>query len=246
MNIVKSYFAKTDHGPALELNEDEFDVDLINNLYTVIDGFGGVGIGDKVAAKIKDLLKIFYTKVSTDPNLTMPFYYSHKYLLEANALINAFHLAHKEIYKANEPLELSIRGGASVVSFAISDSLGTFVSVGNMAVFTYRKGELKLIIAPDSFESISKDNFRPYYLSLPMSGIGLFEDLHLQVKEFRYQQDDIVIMLSDGIYNRLTFDEIKFIIEKKTPGLREKVANLCDLSNSRGNFDNQTALLLQF
>ncbi len=246
MNLLKSYSAKTHHGPVLELNEDDFEVDLVNNLFFAIDGFGGIGIGDKTTARVKELLKIFYTKVATDPDSTMPFFYSHKYLLEANALINAFHLAHKEIFSSNSQLEISKRGGAAVVGFALSDSIGTFVSVGNMGVYLYRKGEIKTIITPDSFEAISKDNYRPYYSSLPMSGIGLFEDLHFQIREFRPQDDDIIIMLSDGIFNRLNLEEIKFIIEKKTPGLREKINGLMDFANSRGNFDNQTALLFQF
>lgn len=246
MNLLKSYSAKTHHGPAIQLNEDDFDVDLVNNLFFAIDAFGGVGIGDKTAARVKELLKIFYTKVAADPDSTMPFFYSHKYLLEANALINAFHLAHKEIFSSNQQFEISKRGGASVVGLALSESLGTFVSVGNMAVYLYRKGEVKSIISPDSFETISKDNYRPYYSSLPMSGIGLFEDLHFQIREFRPQEDDIVIMLSDGVFNRINLEEIKFIIEKKTPGLRDKVNNLMEFANSRGNFDNQTALLFQF
>ena len=44
---LKSYSARTDSGPFLQVNEDDHDVDLINNLFLIFDGFGGSNVGDK-------------------------------------------------------------------------------------------------------------------------------------------------------------------------------------------------------
>src|SRR5690554_2697171 len=98
---LKSYTAKTHQGPYLHINEDEVDVDLRNKIYMLIDGFGGSGIGDRVAKEVKETIKRFYTRVGGDPDSTLPFFFSHKYLIEGNALINSMHYAHSLIKKDN-------------------------------------------------------------------------------------------------------------------------------------------------
>ena len=94
---LKSYAMLSHQGPYLNVNEDTAEADIVNNMFLVIDGFGGAGIGDEVALLVKDILKKAYKKISVDPDSTLPFYYSHKYLLEANALINALFNAHNEV-----------------------------------------------------------------------------------------------------------------------------------------------------
>lgn len=42
---LKSYAAKTHQGPYLEINEDGYEFDFENELYMILDGFGGSGIG---------------------------------------------------------------------------------------------------------------------------------------------------------------------------------------------------------
>lgn len=80
MSEIKSYAMKTHQGPFLNLNEDLVEVDLVNNLFMVIDGFGGSNIGDKAASMVRDSLKRSFTKIASDPDSTLPFYFSHKYL----------------------------------------------------------------------------------------------------------------------------------------------------------------------
>ena len=43
---LKSYGLLSHQGPHLNLNEDYVEVDLANNLFMVIDGFGGSNIGE--------------------------------------------------------------------------------------------------------------------------------------------------------------------------------------------------------
>ena len=111
---LKSYGLLTNQGPHLNLNEDFVDVDLVSNLYMVIDGFGGSNIGDKAAMIIRNALKRSYTKNSSDVDATLPFFYSHKYLIEGNALINALYFAHSEMSKENKGKKMNNRGGGQL------------------------------------------------------------------------------------------------------------------------------------
>jgi serine/threonine protein phosphatase PrpC len=243
---LKSYGMNSHQGPHLNLNEDLVEVDLVNNLFMVIDGFGGSNIGDKAAATIRDTLKRSYTKIASDPDSTLPFFFSHKYLIEGNALINALHTAHHNITKENENKTMNNRGGGSVLCAAMSENILTLVSTGNCGAYLYRKGHLSCEILPDSLQSLSRDRFSSYLHTVPMSGVGLFEDLHYQVKELKMTEGDLVILLTDGAYSRLLESEIKYIIEKNLDSESEIIKELFKLCNDRGNLDNQSALIFQF
>lgn len=243
---LKSYGMQSHQGPHLNLNEDLVDADLVNNLFMLIDGFGGSNIGDRAAMMIRDHLKRSYTRISIDPDATLPFFYSHKYLIEGNALINAFHTAHQHVNKDNEQKNLDNRGGGSVIAAAVAENILTMVSTGNCVAYLYRKGHLSLEVLPDSLASLSRDSYQSFLHSVPMSGIGLFEDLHYNVRELKVTEGDVVIMLTDGAYSRLNMDEIKYIVETNLESELDAIKELFRLSNDRGNLDNQSAIILQF
>lgn len=243
---LKSYAMKTDQGPHLNLNEDLVDADLANNLFLMIDGFGGSNIGDRAAAMICETIKRSFTKISIDPDATLPFYFSQKYLIEGNALINAFLNAHQAMNRDNEDKNLDQRGGGSVVAASVAENVVTLVSTGNSIAYLYRKGKLTQELLPDSLLSLSRDNFGSYRQSMPMSGIGLFEDLHYTVRELKLSNGDLLILMTDGVYGRIEADEIKHVLEKYRDKENEAILQLFKLANERGNLDNQSAIILQF
>lgn len=243
---LKSYGMLSHQGPHLNLNEDLADVDLANNLYMVVDGFGGSNIGDRAASIIRDNLKRSYTKISVDPDSTLQFFYSARYLIEGNALINALHVAHQKVCQENENKTMNNKGGGSVLGAALAENVLTLVSTGNCSAWLYRKGTLSNEVLPDSLRSLSRDRFSSFLHTAPMSGVGLFEDLHFQVRELKISAGDLVLLFTDGIYARLEEQEIKYTVEKNLHKEMEIIKELMKLANERGNLDNQTALLLQF
>ncbi len=246
MIALKGYSSKTHQGPFLKINEDDIDVDLINDLFLIFDGFGGAGIGDRAVGIIKESVKNIYTRIGTDPDATFPFFYSPKYLIEGNALINAMNYAHSVILKENANKEMSERGGASGIGAALSENIITFASVGNCVAYLYRKGILEPIVLPDSLSSLSRDNYESYFQTAPMSGFGLFEDFHLQVRELRIHPGDQIVMMSDGAYSRIERRELKYIMGQGDLRPIEKIEEFFNTANSRGNLDNQSVILLQF
>ena len=169
---LKSYSARTDSGPFLQINEDDHDIDLVNNLFLIFDGFGGSNVGDKAVELVKETVKKFYTKIGGDPDSTLPFYYSYKYLIEGNALINALHLAHSLLKKDNSEKDMSSRGGASGICAALAENIITFASTGNCLCYRYRKGHLEIVVRPDSLRTIARDDYESQFCSAPMSGFA--------------------------------------------------------------------------
>lgn len=244
MKKLKSFSAKTHQGPLLQINEDDFDVDLRNQLFMLLDGFGGAGVGDKAVALVKNNIKNFYTKISVDPDSTLPFFFSPRYLIEGNALINAIKSAHQVLKTENADCEMSSRGGTALVAVAAADGILTLASVGNCLSYLYRQGRLEVLTYPDCLKPLCDDYQRPFHLH-PLSAVGLFDELEPQVRELRLQTDDQVLLLSDGVFGRLREEEIKFILDKKAEK-GQLIDELFQLANSRGNLDNQTAVILRF
>jgi len=60
---LKSYAAKSHQGPYLQVNEDGVEVDLMQKIYMVFDGFGGSNVGDKTVEFLKENIKKFYEKL---------------------------------------------------------------------------------------------------------------------------------------------------------------------------------------
>jgi PPM family protein phosphatase len=242
---LKGYAAKTDQGPYLQINEDGCEVDMSSSLFMVFDGFGGAGIGDKCVSQLKGHIKTFYTKVTASPDNTLPFYFSKKYLLEGNALLNASHYSHRLLYKENSQVNLSQRGGSSAVIGALSENIMTFISTGNCLIYLYRRGVLTKLFQQDTIFYVHRDEFKVYWQTSPLSGFGLFEDLHLEVKEVKILNGDQFILMTDGAYSRIQKDELKYILDESVQNLK-KVETVFEISNERGNLDNQSMVLLQF
>jgi serine/threonine protein phosphatase PrpC len=234
MNELKSYTLETDQGPHLNLNEDLVDIDLGLQLFIVADGFGGSNIGDRIAGISRDHLKRLFGKMASDPDSTLPFFYSPKYLLETNVLINAFRGTHEQILKENQLRSLNSRGGASVIALALTENMASLVSTGNCRAYLLRKEKLMAQMLPDSFAGA------------PMSGIGLFEDFQFQVMEFKILTDDAIILLTDGAYERCDESEILEILKKYPDDEKMAIKEIFKEANGRGNMDNQSAMILQF
>ena len=243
---LKKYAAFTDQGPFLQLNEDTVEIDLVNKLFFLLDGFGGNNVGERAVEKIKGDIKEFYSQAGGDAEATLPFFFSHKYLIEGNVLINSVHYAHEQMKAENHQKSMSERGGASGVIGAMAENIMTFANTGNCAGHLYRKGKLSLISRPDNLELVSGECYERHFCTAPASGFGLFDKLDLEVVELRVLEDDLLLLLSDGVYSRIQSEELKFILQKSSLPNGQKIKDLFALANSRGNLDNQSAVILQF
>lgn len=243
---LKAYAAKTHQGPYLQVNEDGYEFDFENDLFMLFDGFGGSGIGDKAIEKLKLDIRTFYTQISDDPNATMPIYYNPRNLLEGNAIINSMLNAHQKLYQANQDQDLNHRAGASALIAVRADSVVVLVGVGNCRAYHFRQGKLVQIMLEDTLQLLGKDHGEAKFRNTPMSAFGMYPELSYQMREVRLSPGDKIIALTDGVYAHLSEDELVYALNKAAPDAQERVNALLKLSNSRGNLDNQSAMILEF
>ncbi len=243
---IRSYSAFTHQGPYLETNEDGYDFDFENDIYLVMDGFGGSGFGDKAVSNAKENIKNFYTKIAQDPNATMPLYYNPRNLLEGNALVNSLMSAHTTLYQENNSKNINQRAGISLITAVKAESILILMSVGNCCAYQYRRGNLLKVINEDSYSLLSTDNFGHKFKNFPMNALGMYHEISFQLKEVRLAPMDKIILLTDGISSFLSQQEIQHVLSGQFTDDKERINSLLKLSNSRGNLDNQTAMILEF
>lgn len=243
---LKAYAAQTHQGPYLQVNEDGYDFDFENELFMIFDGFGGSGLGDRTVEKLKQEIKTFYTQISDDPNATMPLYYNPRNLLEGNAILNSMMSAHQNLLKLNLERPVNQRAGASAIVAVKADSLLVLIGVGNCSAYHFRQGKLSKIIVEDTFQNLSKDQFESRFRTSPMNALGMYPEMGHQLREVRLAEGDKVVLLTDGVYAQVNEDELLYTLNKASPDANERVNSLLKLSNSRGNTDNQTAVILEF
>jgi PPM family protein phosphatase len=220
---LKAYAAQTHQGPYLQVNEDGYDFDFENELFLIMDGFGGSGIGDRAVDKLKQEIKNFYTQISDDPNATMPLYYNPRNLLEGNAILNSLMNAHQNLLKANIEKPVNQRAGASAIVAVKADSLMVLVGIGNCCAYHFRQGKLSKVITEDTFQYLSKDQFDLKFRTTPMNAIGMYPELGHQLREVRLAEGDKVILLTDGVYAQINEDELLYALNKSSPDANERV-----------------------
>jgi serine/threonine protein phosphatase PrpC len=243
---LKSYAAKTHQGPYLEINEDGYEFDFENELFMILDGFGGSGIGDVSVQKVKQEIKSFYTQIADDPNATMPIYFNPRNLLEGNAILNSILSSHFNLFKENSSKTINQRAGVSLICAAKAGSILILIGIGNCVAYRFRKGHLEKIIEEETIRLFSQDDFSLKFRTSPLNALGMYSEMNYQLKEIRLAPKDKIILLSDGVYGNISEDEILYTMNSQFPDDHERINSLLNLSNNRGNLDNQTALILEF
>ncbi len=247
MALLKNFSVNTNQGPYLQVNEDAIEIDLKHHLFILVDGIGGSHVGDKAANLIKTAIKTAYTTFSGDPDSTLPFFYAQRYSLEGNALVNAMYQAHVAIKKENEGKKTQDEmGGGSVVAVCQNEHTMTLVGIGNCVAYIYRKGRLKTLIEPDILEAFSPQETLGTPATAPLSGLGLFEELNFTIREYRILEEDTYLLMSDGAYGRIEARELKAVIGRDGKSYEDKICDIFKISNSRGNLDNQSCLILNY
>ena len=243
---IKSYAAVTHQGPYLEVNEDGYDFDFKKHFYFVLDGFGGSGIGDKAVMTAKIQLKEFLFKLSSDPNATMPFFYNPQNLLEGNALINTILNSHQKLFQENQKRKISHRAGLTGCFALQADSCWILCGIGNTQAFLFRQGYIERIFGDQTLKLHSTSALPHQELHVPVSALGLYEELSYQMREVRVLPGDIIFLATDGLYSSLSDNELIYHLSQPHHDHYIRLSQMLNLSNSHGNWDNQTGMIIEF
>ena len=253
--MLKRYFGKTDQGPLLKINEDGMLIEPFLSLYGVIDAFGGVAIGDEFVKFLKDeIIKGFSSHLS-DPDKTLSYFFDPLRPVEVNGLFNLILELNKKSLELNSKKNFFQRAGASLlIALQVEETLHVF-SVGVSQMWLLRKKQVIPICksnAIQKYEPKAPERFKIDTSSqhiIPKTALGLNLNLEISWNPCRILEGDLFFLASTGVL--LDGDLISLLTSipertSQTPPLQIMVDRALEYSNSKGNIDNQTLLLLEY
>lgn len=136
----------------------------------------------------------------------------------------AFHTANKEILKA---LDNGQNGRASLASTVIYRNKMYYAVVGNVKICVYRKGDLIQVSTGHTVDCLAQKGFLSGKLTR-QEGIALLEnqriynflgqdgfcEVELFDEPIRLYSDDTVLIMTDGVYDLLSWQDIEEVLKK--------------------------------
>lgn len=236
-------FSLTDVGKKREINQDymytsEMPVGILPNLFIVADGMGGHKAGDYASrCAVDTIVESIQNSTGTDV----------KEVIRA-----AVDKANAEVHKKSfENDNLNGMGTTLVVATCTED----------MELLVANVGDSRLYIVGRDIEQITKDHslveemIRRGGLSredarnhpdknVITRAIGVKETVEIDFFERKLNDEDTVLMCSDGLTNMVEDHEIKTILDGGRD-IVEKAQELVNAANENGGRDNITVILIE-
>ena len=194
-----------------EVQEDCYDtLSTPSGLLIVLADGMGKAYGGRIASRlaVETFVDLFRDYNAFDN----PQYYFRKAFAVANrAILNAL---------GNER-----RGAASVCAAMVRDGWLYYAGVGNVKLCVFRKGDLVPLSAGHTLDVLAKQSFRTGRLTREDALVLLenkrlynyvgqdgFQNVELMDRPIALQQGDIVVLMSDGVYDLLPWREIEEVL----------------------------------
>lgn len=167
----------------------------------------------------------------------------------------AFHCANKEILKA---LGDDSRGSASVGCVIVRAGFLYYALVGNVKICVYREGNLVPVSSGHTVAVLAEQKFHEGTISREDAlallenkrlynylGQDGFKDIELFDAPIRMKQDDIVVLMSDGIYDLIGTRQIEEVLAGSAD-CQQKAYDIIELVNQypKEEKDNASIVLL--
>ncbi|MDY6905070.1 MAG: protein phosphatase 2C domain-containing protein [Thermodesulfobacteriota bacterium] len=248
MVIVKSA-GVSDVGMKRQANEDSFIMDDDLGLYVVADGMGGHAAGEVASRLAASTLQNYMKKVlvqndaqelpDTNKNLSR----------KANQLAAGIVLANKSVFDVAATKSAYTGMGTTVSAVLFSDNSFIAANVGDSSIFLIRNNAISLestlhtfaaeIAAKNSEETVGDE-----YKHMLTRAVGTKEKVVPDIVERACMKNDLIVICSDGLTDKLSETDIKEIVLGET-SLKTACHELITLANDRGGEDNITVILLR-
>jgi len=233
-----SYCSITDPGVTRDHNEDFFLNDDKYSLLMVADGMGGYQAGD-VASKTALSAIIEYLDICSNQ--------SGKFSLKSYEA--AITYANEKVFKYREKIPEIDMMGTTFVAFVHSETGGKVFNIGDSRLYIYSNKNLSQItkdhnaqqeLLPDFMQNAGDGK----YASVLSRALGATEKVYADIFDVEYNQDDILLLCSDGLYSMMSDSDMQEILASDI-SLNEKCSSLVKKANDNGGEDNITVTLIQ-
>lgn len=233
---------KTDRGKLRDNNEDYLYVNEKAGLFVVADGMGGHSAG-KVASRLAvERIKEYLT--------SSPLPSEEKRVREA--IIDAIQFANKDILKKASWYKELQGMGATVVLAMVKEGKLYVSHVGDSRAYLLRGEDFRRLTKDNSLVTrmvtrghLTEEQARHHYLrGIITQALGKEEALSVRVDTLPYEEEDVLLLCTDGLTNLLKDEEIKeILLSLSFP--QEACNQLVERANQEGGIDNITVVVVK-
>ncbi len=229
-------------------NEDCVGVDTDKGLFVLADGIGGHNAGEIASAMAVDFMLNSLDDIQSSVDTSIDMW---KQCL-MDQLASAAVKCNSQIYSAGQrEIHMNGMGTTVVAGFVIEDQL-IYVHVGDSRLYRLRKGRLNQLTEDHSlFQEVKKMSVNgeiDYEATIPRNivtrALGADPEVKPDTGSTNIQAEDIFLICSDGLSDKLPDDEIH-----KTIGDPGELAPMIDYlimqANEAGGEDNISVILMK-
>lgn len=155
-----------------------------------------------------------------------------------------------------------LNAGTTIVATVINENRLFWMSVGDSRIYLLRKGEMRCLTAAHNYKTMLREKLEAglidmeYYNAeigqgealtsyLGMGNISLIDG---NIAPFELEENDILLLCSDGLYKTLTDEQIQALIEESGSYLHIAGQRLIETARRFGvrGQDNTTLILMKF
>ncbi len=251
MTIIESA-GITDVGKKRKGNEDSYFIDDEMGLYVVADGMGGHKAGEVASRLVADTMRDYMKRFKDDKSAEELDDIDSSVSREGNRLLASIKLANQVVFQLSSNKEAYKGMGSTVSAIYCTGKTVIAANVGDSPIYLFRDGKIEELYVPHTFmaEQAALAPKGARRLSAKFShmltrGMGTKAQVTADLKEIPFYKNDIILISSDGLSDKVTPKEIQTLVSKiKQPGVACKA--LVDLANKRGGDDNITIIILKF
>ena len=238
--------SKTDIGKVRSTNQDSFAAGELNDgtaWAVVCDGMGGANGGNIASANAVTIVSEYISS-------------SYHEGMDSNSLRtllqSALYGANVRLYDMANKIESLSGMGTTVVVTIVSNGVAHIAHAGDSRAYIIHDGELSQITRDHSVVQtmvdkgqITEEEAKNHpNKNVITRALGVGEEVDIEYNEIPFQNDDCILICTDGLTNFVTHDNIESVVEEYD--FDEYPQVLIDMANENGGGDNITVVALKY
>ena len=241
----------TDIGRKRKSNEDALYIDDHLGLYMVADGMGGHRAGEVASKMVLDTIRDYLKRVEDQEKSETIENYDNTLTPEANRLLSSIHLSNRIVHEiANSKDEYNGMGSTVSILYFNNQTL-IAANVGDSPIYLIHKDKIELLSVPHTVlaehalqNPDGSNQLGREFRHMLTRAMGVADTVKANVCEMQCFRDDLLVIGSDGLSDRVTNTEIMEIV-RNADQPQKACQNLVNLANERGGDDNITVIVLK-